>query len=170
MPLYKFEKAAVWLDGNSLLGHVEEIELPELNWESEDHESIGFIGTLQHPTKVEPLECTITWADYSPELAAAAANPFQGVKLQIRAAYGVYQGANKVRDTLGRILLEGRFMSNQLGTFSPGEFERESMLKVDYVKESFDGTDMLEFGVNPPILRYGGGTNILAGIRDILGV
>ena len=168
--LYKFQKAVVWIDGNSLLGEINEFELPELTWESVDHESLGFIGTIQHATKVEPLEATITWASYSPQLAAAAADPFTGVKLQIRAAYGVYNGPNKVRDALGRISLEGRFMSNQLGTFSATEHERESMMAVDYIKEEFDGNTMLEFSINPPILRYNNGDNLLAGIRDILGV
>ncbi|MEM9945301.1 MAG: phage major tail tube protein [Cyanobacteria bacterium P01_D01_bin.36] len=168
--LYKFEQAAVWLDGVSLLGHVNEFELPEVTWQTADHETIGLVGTTQHPTKVEAMEASLTWADYSPELAAAVANPFQGVKLQIRGAFGVYDGPNKVRDALGRVLLEGRFMGNQLGSYLPGEYERESTMMVDYVKEEFDGTSMFEFGVNPPILRYAGGQNLFASIRDILGV
>lgn len=168
--IYKFEKAAVWLDGTSLLGHVNEFELPELTWESADHETLGLLGTAQFPTKVEAMEASLTWADYSPDLAAAAANPFQGVNLQIRGAFGVYNGPNKVRSALGRVTMQGRFMGNSLGSFSPGEFERESTLIIDYVKEEFDGTEMLEFSVNPPILRYNGGQNLFAEIRDILGV
>ena len=66
--------------------------------------------------------------------------------------------------------MQGRFMGNSLGSFSPGEFERESTLMIDYVKEEFDGTTYLEFSVNPPILRYGGGQNLFAAIRNILGV
>ena len=168
--IYKFEQAAVWLDGVSLIGHVNEFELPEVNWESADHETVGLLGTLQYPTKVEAMEATLTWADYSPELAAAAANPFQGVNLQVRGAFGVYDGPNKVRDALGRVTMQGRFMGNPLGSFSSGEYERESVLMIDYVKEEFDGTAYLEFSVNPPILRYNGGQNLFAGIRDILGV
>lgn len=168
--IYKFENAACWLDGISLVGSINEVELPEISWSSVDHECLGFVGTLQHANKVEPLEATITWAAYSPELAAAAANPYKGVSLQIRANYGVYTGANKVRDALGRFTLQGRFMNNQLGTLSPGEHERETVMMVDYVKEEFDGSTMLEFSVNPPIFRYNGGENIFAAIRNLLGI
>ncbi|MGD1952054.1 MAG: phage major tail tube protein [Leptolyngbyaceae cyanobacterium] len=168
--LYKFQQAAVWLDGTSLIGHVNEFELPELTWESADHETLGLLGTSQFPTRVEAMEATLTWADYSPDLAAAAANPYQGVNLQVRGAFGVYNGPNKIRDALGRVTMQGRFMGNSLGSFSPGEFERESTLMIDYVKEEFDGTTYLEFSVNPPILRYGGGQNLFAAIRNILGV
>ena len=168
--IYKFEQAALWLDGTSLVGQVSEFELPEITWQSAEHETIGLLGTLEFPTKVEAMESTLTWAGYSPELAAAVANPYQGVNLQVRGAFGVYDGPNKIRDALGRVTLSGRFMSNSLGSYSSGEYERESMMKVDYVKEEFDGTAYFEFSVNPPILRYGGGQNLFASIRDLLGV
>lgn len=170
MAIYKFEKAVVWLDGTSLAGHVSEIELPEINWESVDHESLGFLGTPQHATKVEAMECTITWADYSPELAAAAADPYTRRQLQIRAVFGKYEAGSKVADVLGRFTIAGRFMSNSLGSFSATEYERESMMAVDYVKEEHDGVSMFEFSVEPPILRANGGENVFAAIRDLLGV
>ena len=173
--LNKFEATAVWLDGVNLIGHISEFEMPELEWNMSEHETIGLMGISEYPRKMSPLEATITWADYSPELAAAAANPYQPVSLQLRSNFGVYTGSSKEGDILHKVALVARFKTNALGTFSSDEFERESTLAVDYVKESWDGVDVVEFGVNPPILRISAqgsnlGTDVFAGLRSNLGI
>ena len=175
MTLYKFESAATWLNGNSLLGHIEELELPEIEWEMDEHESIGLRGVSEFPKRVNPLEATITWADYSPDLAAAAADPWTSVQLQIRANFGQYDGGSKLGDVLQVITLAGRFKTNTTGTYSSDEYERESMMAVDYFKENWNGVDLLEYGVNPPIYRTGAvganlGTDLFAQLRANLGL
>jgi P2 family phage contractile tail tube protein len=175
MSLYQFESAVIWLNGTSLLGHIEELELPELEWEMVEHESIGLRGVSEFPKRVNALEATITWADYSPELAAAVADPWTGVELQIRSNFGRYDSISKTADVLQTITLGGRFKTNTMGTFSSDEFERESMLAVDYVKETWDGVMLFEYGVNPPIYRTGAtgsnlGTDLFAQLRSNLGI
>lgn len=166
---YKFEAASVWLDGTTLAGKVNEIELPEISWEASEHETISSIGVQEFASKLESLECTITWAGYSPELAAAAANPYNAVNLQVRANIGEYVAAGKTGDKLLRIDLTGRFLQNQLGSFSPGEMERETMMKVDYVAERWDGNEVMAIGISPPILRVNG-DDLLADMRRNLGL
>lgn len=175
MSLYQFENAVVWMNGTSLLGHVEELELPELEWEMKEHESIGLRGVSEYPKRVNALESTLTWADYSPELAQAAADPWTGVELQVRSNFGRYDGISKTADVLQIITLGARFKSNSLGTLSSDEFERESMLTVDYVKEAWDDRILFEYGVNPPIYRTGAtgsnlGTDLFAQLRSNLGI
>jgi P2 family phage contractile tail tube protein len=175
MTLYKFESAATWLNGTSLLGHIEELELPEIEWEMDEHEAIGLRGVAEFPKRVNPLEATITWADYFPELAAAAADPWTAVELQIRANFGAYDGSSKTGDVLQVITLGGRFKTNTTGTYSSDEYERESMMAVDYFKEAWDGLTLLEYGVNPPIYRTGAngsslGTDLFAQLRSNLGI
>lgn len=168
---YKFEAAAVWLDGVSLVGHIQEIEFPSVEWETVEHEALGLRGRSEYPSRVNALESTITWADYTRDLAAAAANPWQAVNLQVRSNFGEYKGGSKDRDILQVVTLVGRFKSNPLGSLSQGEFERESMMAVDYVKETWDGQLMFEFGVNPPIYRSGiDQTDLFAVIRAALGL
>lgn len=175
MTLYKFESAATWLNGTSLLGHIEELELPEIEWEMVEHETIGLRGVAEYPKRVNALEATITWADYSPELAAAVADPWTSVQLQIRSNFGQYEGGSKVADILQSITLAGRFKTNTMGTFAGDDFERESMMAVDYIKEEWNGATILEFGVNPPIYRTGAvganlGTDLFAVLRSNLGI
>lgn len=166
---YKFEAATVWIDGTTLAGQINEIELPELTWESSEHETIALLGTPEFASKLEPMEATLTWAGYSPDLAAAAANPYRTVNLQVRANFGEYRAGDKASDELVRIDLTGRFLSNPLGTYGSSEFERESMMKVDFVSERRGGEEVLAVGVNPPIYRVRG-EDLLAGMRRNLGL
>lgn len=167
--IFRYEAATVWLDGATMAGTVNEIELPELSWDETDHETIALIGTPQFASKLEPMECTITWVGYSPELAAAAANPYRNVNLQVRGNFGEYYASGKNADKLLKLDLSGRFMSNGIGTFSPGEFERESMMSVDFVKETWSGQEVLTVGINPPIYRVRG-NDLLANYRANLGL
>lgn len=166
--IYKFDAAAVWLNGTSLVASVNEIELPELSWDPVDHETIAMIGTPQFANKLEALECTITWAAYSEELAEAAANPFRSINLQVRASVGEYRANDKISDKSLKIDLTGRFMNNQMGTFSPGEMERESVMTVDFISEKWDNVEILAIGINPPIYRVRG-RDLLEGMRRNLG-
>lgn len=167
--IFRFEQAVAWLEGRDLAGDIKEIELPELSWDASEHETISLPGTPEFASKLEALECTITWASYSPDLAAASSNPYKAVNLQIRANIGEYNASGKAGDKLWKIDLSGRFMSGNLGTISPGEMERESMLKVDRIREVYDGTELMELSINPPIYRVNG-VDLFADVRKNLGL
>ncbi|WP_179228609.1 phage major tail tube protein [Leptolyngbya ohadii] len=166
--IYKFDGAVVWLNGTSLAGEINEIELPEISWDVIEHETIALIGTPEFANKLEAMESTITWASYSPDLAEAAANAFRSVNLQIRASAGQYTANGKTGDISLKIDLTGRFKNNQMGTFSPGEMERESVMTVDFVSEKWNNTEILAIGINPPIYRVRG-RDLLEGMRRNLG-
>ncbi|HEY9645688.1 MAG TPA: phage major tail tube protein [Chroococcidiopsis sp.] len=164
----KFEEAVVWLNGNSLAGQIAELELPDIEWDLVDHETISGIGMPQYPTKLKELECTLNWASYSPELAAAAANPFKAAQLQIRSNYGENTAAGKVGDRLLRIDLTGRFVKNGAGKLKAGEMERESMMVVTYYREVYEGIEQLAVDVTLPSYRVLG-QDMLAQRRINLG-
>ncbi|MDX2215521.1 MAG: phage major tail tube protein [Oculatellaceae cyanobacterium bins.114] len=166
--IYKFDGAVLWLNGTSLAGSINEIELPEISWDAIEHETIALIGTPEFANKLEALECTITWASYSPEMAEAAANAFKAVNLQLRASMGEYTVNGKTADRSLKIDLTGRCLSNSMGTFSPGEMERESMFKIDFISERWNNQEVLAIGINPPIYRVKG-QDLLAGMRRNLG-
>ena len=167
--IYKFDQAAVWLDGQSLVGQIAEIEMPAIEWGTVEHETLALIGTLEFPNKLEPMECTITWASYSEELANASLDPFRTINLQIRANYGEQGQSGRVNDLLQKIEITGRFVSGGLGSFSPGEMEREAMMKVDFVREVWDGKEKIAASINPPIYRVNG-VDRLARLRANLGL
>ena len=53
---YTLENATVWLNGTSLAGHVSEIALPELSFNTIDREGLGDIGVIQVPTRLSEME------------------------------------------------------------------------------------------------------------------
>lgn len=165
-----FEDAVCWINGRSLAGHVREIELPTVTWMTVEHEALGMFGTPEYPVRLEPLECTITWADFYETLAIAAANPFTDVKLQVRGNIAEYGATGKLGDRLMTVDMTGRFLENSLGGLSPGEpGEYESVLKVTYVKQQYNGSEILELDVNIPIYRVAG-QDQLANFRRNLGI
>jgi len=151
--IIKFQRASVWIDGQSLAGEIGAIEMPSMTWDTDDHKPLSGLGTQQYPTRMGPLEAKLSWESYSLSLAALSADPYTTVNLQLRVAYGVYRGSNLVSTSAGITVLSGRFTSSPLGNFNgdDGTEERESMMAVDYVKETFQGVTLREFSANPAI-------------------
>lgn len=166
---YSLENATVWLNGTALAGHVSEIELPQLNFNTIDREGLGDIGVIQLPTRLEEMECTLTWTDWNPELAAAAANPWAVSKLQIRAVVGEHTPQGKIADQLLKVDLTGRFLQNQLGTISPNEpLDVETMMSCIYVKQVWKNAPMLEIDIQTPTYRVGD-VDLLENARALMG-
>ena len=164
-----FEDAVCWINGRSLAGHIKEIELPTVTWTTVEHEALGMLGTPEYPVRIEPLECTITWADFYQSLAIAAANPFESINLQVRGNIGEYGAQGKIRDVSMVVQMTGRFLENSLGNLSPGEAgEYESVFKSTYIKQTFDGSDILEVDINIPVYRVSG-QDMLQNFRRNLG-
>lgn len=167
----KFEQAVVYLDGQSLIGQVEEIELPEPTWSTVDHEAVGLRGTQQFAGTMEALETTITTAGYSKELAELASDPYTAVNLQIRQLYGVYRAGTRIADETVVLFLRGRFLMRAFGSISQGEADgREYMMVVDSYKETVSGTVISEFSIDPPIFRKAGGIDVFETVRAALGI
>lgn len=167
----KFRQAAVWLDGISLVGYVNQVELPTIEWGQTDHEAIGFFGVEQYPQRIEAMEATFTWMSYTTELAVAAADAFRGTRLQIIGSYGAYDSNGLIADDTLTIDIAGRWKSNPLGSLEQGIHERETMMSVNYVKETYNGQLILEVGINPPIYRVGANReDLLEVVRSSLGL
>lgn len=167
--LFTFERAVLWLNGTSLLGQINEIELPELEWATIEHETIGLIGVPEFPRRLEPMEITITPMQYSPELARLSANPFQSYDFQLRANLGEYSADTKIGDRSLKIQWRGKFPMRAGGTFGSEEMETEYTVKASYYKETFDGEDFIEIDVQVP-LYIANGVDIMAAARVNVGL
>lgn len=154
---YTLENATVWLNGTSLAGHVSEIELPELSFNTIDREGLGDIGVIQVPTRLSEMECTLTWTDWVPDLALAAADPWSVAKIQVRASVGEHTPQGKIADQLLKVDLTGRFLQNQLGTISPNEaLDVESMMSCIYLKQTWKNGNVIEIDIQTPTYRVNG--------------
>lgn len=165
-----FERAVGYINGNSLAGQISEIELPELEWETIDRENLGDIGLIQYPTTLSELECTVTWTDFNQTLALACANPYTIQQLQIRINLGEYTPAGKVADRLLKVDMRGSFLTNQIGSLASNDpMDIETMMKVYYLKQTFNNNDILELDLQTPTYRVNG-VDLLADMRQNLGL
>lgn len=167
--LFAFQQAVLWVDGDNLLGQINEIELPELEWKRVDHETIGLIGTPKFPRSLEPMEITIKPMQFSPALARMSANPFRSYSFQLRANIGEYTSDNKTGDRSLKIDWRGKFPMRSGGTFGSEEMETEYQVDATYYREIYDGETFLEIDVNVP-MYFAGGVDIMALARTNVGL
>jgi P2 family phage contractile tail tube protein len=163
-----YERTLVYINGVSQGGQIMEIELPEFEWDTKEHESLSLVGVIAYPSRVPVLEMTIKPAGYCKDLAKAASDPTQPATIMVRTAYGKYLGGTRVATVAGITTLRGRFSKHTLGNLNQEEEELEYMMNVDYVKRTHDGELILEYSVDANIYRSGN-TDYFAAIRAILG-
>jgi len=153
-PVYKLIRSGTYLNGRSLIGQIMGIELPEITWDTTEHEAIGLIGAAEYARRMPQLQSTLTTAGFSPQLADAAANPNASALINLREAYGMYVGSQLIRSVLKNTIMRGRFLSLNMGEITQtDEPEQESVLNVDYIKIEFDGNLIMEFARDANIYR-----------------
>jgi uncharacterized protein len=81
--------ANIYLDGNSLLGRAEEVELAWPKAKMVDHKGLGMFGTAEFPSGIDKLESKIKWSSIYTEVLSAM-SIFQAHQFQVRASIQQY--------------------------------------------------------------------------------
>lgn len=169
MTTYVLTNGAVWLNGRDFVGKINEIELPEMSWNTIEREGIGDLGTPNYPTRLEELECTVTLVDIVPEFSAIAYDYRKTHFLQFRGNVQKETPNGEPTDLLLKVDLRGKFKQANLGSHSANEpLEGEHVLTCTYVKETFDGRDLLEVDILRPLYIVEG-RDLAAPLRRNLG-
>lgn len=87
MPLLNVSRivnANIYIDGASMLGRADEVELAFPKAKMVDHKGLGMIGTLELPAGIDKLEAKIKWASVYDEVLKTI-SIFQTHSFQIRA-------------------------------------------------------------------------------------
>lgn len=80
----KHTNATVYLDDNSLVGICSELDLPDIEWKTIEHETLGQIAVLKRATRVlEAMEGSLTLDFLEPELAEKFYDPTRNQVLQL---------------------------------------------------------------------------------------
>lgn len=162
--------ANVYLNGNNLVGRAKEVELPEVEATTVEHEALGLYGTVEYPVGIEPMKMTITWASFYPEWAEPAADFWQSVEVQVRTQVEDFQPTGRIATVPLIVTVRGMFKTNPLGSFSQKEeAEFESTISATYVKQVLGRNTILEYDAIANIYRVNG-RDRLAGFRANLGV
>lgn len=149
MSIIKVKNAKVYIDGNSLVGIAQEVELPNVKVKTSEHSGLGMIGTIEASDgQIEKMESKIVWSSIFKELAKYAANPNKTLSLQIRAKQVEYKtGECASVDAVYNLTCRSKGVA--LGSLKTGESLEgvESELSVDGAKVNIDGKDYLEVDV-----------------------
>lgn len=148
----------VYLDGASMLGRAEEIDLPEVKQIMQEHKALGMQGKVEFPAGIDKLEAKIKWNSFYPEVLRKIGNPFKSLQLQARGSLESYTGQGRTSEVPVVTLMTGIFKKFPLGKFKPHDnVELESELAIHYVKQTIDGQDIIEIDVLANIFRIGTG-------------
>jgi uncharacterized protein len=80
----RITNANIYMDGNSLLGRAEEVELAWPKAKMLDHKGLGMFGTAEFPSGIDKLEAKVKWISVDGEVLSAM-SIFQSHQFQIRA-------------------------------------------------------------------------------------
>lgn len=149
--------ANVYVNGNSMLGKAEEIDLPSITAKLSEHKALGMQGLVELPSGFEKMEVRIKWNSFYPDAASLMANPFQVVELQCRSSVDSYESGNRVGQQKFVCFMRGQFKQMPAGQFKQNDnVELDSRLTIHYIKIEINNTPKVEFDVMANIYKVDG--------------
>lgn len=162
--------ANIYMDGKSLLGRAEEINLPTVKQIMSEHKALGMNGKFELPAGIDKLETRIKWNSYYKDVLIKAGNPDQSVNLQCRTSMKTWTSAGVSAEVPVVIHMTAQFKDFPLGNFKQHDnVELESNLNVTYCKLVVDGVELLEVDVLANIHKVNN-VDMLAKYRANLGI
>ncbi len=165
----RISNANVYLNGSSLLGKAEEVDLPTVKTLMTEHKALGLVGKAELPSGFDKLEGKIKWNSFYPDVMVAAANPFKIHQVQVRGSVETYTGQGRTAETPLVIMMRAAFKDYQLGKFkSHDNAENETGLSVYYVQQTLGGRVILEIDVLANLWSVDG-VDLLSTYRNNIG-
>jgi len=147
----------LYMDGRSLLGRAEELELPQVKHKMTEHKALGMVGKIELPAGFDKLEGEIKWNSLYKDVAKTVANPYKAVQLQCRSNIETYGAQGRLQEVSLVTYLTVMFKKNPLGTFKQHDnAEFGSGFSATYIKQVIDGDEVLELDYLANIFRVGG--------------
>lgn len=155
--LRRVTNAAIYINGNSMLGKAEEIKLPDIMALMTETKALGMVGKIELPSGFDKMEGEIKWNSFYPDVAAVMSDPFSMVQLQCRSSVETWGTAGRTEQVPLVTFLTVVFKMSPLGSFKqndPAEFS--SGFAAYYVKQQLAGKDIVELDVLANIYKVGG--------------
>lgn len=165
----RLTNANVYVDGNSLLGKVDECKMPEVKVNMTEHKALGMVGKLEFPSGVDKLEATFKWNSFYSDVLQKVANPFKAVELQLRGSLETYGNGGRTDQVGVVVYLTGTFNKLPLGGFKQHDnVETESTMSVTFCKLEINGEVVIEFDALANIYKVGG-VDLLETYKQLIG-
>jgi len=157
LQINRITNANVYLDGNSLYGRAEEVDLGEIKFIMSDFTALGMFGTAKLPDGMEAVEGKIVWTGLYGDSALLTAQPFKSVSLQCASSIRVLTSQGLVAEQQLTWLLTVNFSGYRLGSYKAHEAAKyESPFSATSVRQLIDGREVLMFDCFNNIYRIDG--------------
>lgn len=152
----KISNANVYLNGITLLGQLEEIQLPKITQKMENFSALGLNAEIELPMGVEKMEATLKWNSFYPK-ALAGANVTTITNLVIRANKTNHSIVGGISQSSVVTIINGVFKSFPVGTYKSKEKveDIEHVMTVYYLKQIVDNIPVIEVDVWNNIFKIG---------------
>jgi len=170
LQINRITNANIYLEGNSLYGQAEEVELGELKFIMSDFTALGMFGTLKLTDGLEAVEGKIVWTSLYGDSALLTASPFKSVSLQCASNVRVYNSQGLSQEQALVWFLTVNFSGYKMGTYKAHEAAKyESPFVATSVRQLIDGREVLMFDCLNNIYRVDG-VDQLAQARTNMGM
>ncbi len=149
--------ANVYINGNSLLGKAEEIDLPKITAKMAEHKALGMQGAIELPTGFDKMEARIKWNSFYADVMSLMGDPYKVHAIQCRSSVEVYTAAGRTQQQPMVAFMRGQFKEIPAGNFKQHDnVEMESRLAVTYLKIEVNGQPKIEFDALANIYKVDG--------------
>lgn len=155
----------VYINGNTLLGKVEEFTAPEVKAKMSDHNALGMMGVASFMSGIEKLEGTIKWNSIYADAVSRIGDFRNPIRLMIRANVEV-QGSSGLQNEVNlTIYMQATFSSLPSAGFKKSDnVELTSSFTATSYKMEMDGVTVFEFDALANIYTVDG-VDLLANFR-----
>lgn len=169
MKVNKVTNAAVYIDGEAMLGRADEVTCPDISPKMVDHKGLGMVGEAELPAGLQKMSAKIKWNAIYPEVMKRTHNVFQSMRLQIRTSVETFEGGSRTAQVPAVIYMTATPKKAGGLVFKPQDnVEREDEFNVTAYKLEIDGEEIISVDVLANIWRVNG-VDMLAQFRENLG-
>lgn len=153
----RLTNANIYMNGNSLLGRAEQIDLPEIKFKQSEHKALGMLGTVELFSGIEKLEGKVKWNSFYEDVYSTIANPFRRTDIQVRGSLEIYNSQGRIGQQPVVVFLTVQFKKVPTGNYRQHDnVEAESDFSATYIKMVINGQDKLEFDALSNIYKIDG--------------
>jgi P2 family phage contractile tail tube protein len=152
----RITNANAYLDGTTLIGRLEEIELPSIKFTTDDVKNLGLFATIEMTSGLDKMEAKLKWnAVYGDNFKAES--PLKSVSLTIKSNMKSQGAAGVLKNIPVTVTISGVFKEIPLGTLKGQEKidGLQHVMTVYYVKLEEDGKQIYEVDVFNNIIKFG---------------
>jgi hypothetical protein len=158
--------ANAYRDGNTLIGKIEQIDLPNIKFKTEDIAALGLFSSIEIPTGLEKMEAKIKWnAIYDTDWKAAS--PVSKSTIVVKANMTKHGADGRTQQVQVTATVRGIYKELPSGNLkSNSKFDgAEHLMTVNYYKLEVAGAKIYEVDIFNNIL-FVGSEDILESFRS----